>query len=79
MINQNVQSIQRNQAYMDISANNVANINTPSNKKNESKQSETNLTKEMTDQITIEKTTSANVEAIKAQDKMIGSLLDIKA
>jgi flagellar hook protein FlgE len=41
--------------------------------------SQTNLTKEMTDQISIEKTTALNVTAIKTQDEMIGSVLDMKA
>jgi len=40
--------------------------------------SQTNLAKEMTDQITIEKVAAANVEAIRTQDQMMGSLLDIK-
>lgn len=44
-----------------------------------SEKSQTNLTKEITDQITIEKVTAANVEAIRTQDKMLGSLLDLKA
>jgi flagellar hook-associated protein FlgK len=41
--------------------------------------SQTNLAKEITDQITIENATAANVEAIRTQDKMLGSLLDLKA
>ena len=44
-----------------------------------SEKSQTNLSKEITDQITIEKVTAANVEAIRTQDKMLGSLLDLKA
>ncbi|HEX5623449.1 MAG TPA: flagellar basal body rod C-terminal domain-containing protein [Sulfuricurvum sp.] len=44
-----------------------------------SKESQTNLTKELTDQITIEKVTDANVQAIRTQNEMMGSLLDIKA
>lgn len=46
---------------------------------NKSEKSQTNLTKEITDQISIEKVTQANVTAIRAQDDMLGSLLDIKA
>lgn len=41
--------------------------------------SQTNLAKEITDQITIENITEANVVAIQTQDKMLGSLLDLKA
>ncbi len=44
-----------------------------------SKTSQTNLTKEITDQIAIEKVTKADVVALRAQDEMLGSLLDIKA
>lgn len=46
---------------------------------NGSKQSQTDLTKEITDQITIENVNAANVTAIKAQDNVMGALLDIKA
>lgn len=41
--------------------------------------SQTDLTKEITDQISIEKVSEANVQAIRTQDEMLGSLLDIKA
>ncbi len=44
----------------------------------ENKSSETNLTKEISDQVIIEKAIAANVTAIKTQDEMLGSLLDIK-
>ncbi len=40
--------------------------------------SQTDLSKELTDQISIEKSVGANVSAIKTQDDMFGSLLDIK-
>ena len=46
---------------------------------NKSEKSQTNLTKEITDQISIEKVTEANVSAIRTQNEMLGSLLDIKA
>lgn len=45
---------------------------------NGSKQSQTDVSKELTDQITIENTTKANVQSIRAQNEMLGSLLDIK-
>lgn len=45
---------------------------------NGSLQSQTDLAKEMTDQITIQNTTAANVQAIRTQDEMLGSLLDIR-
>ncbi len=46
---------------------------------NGSEKSQTNLTKEITDQMTIENVTAANVVAIRTQDQMLGSLLDFKA
>ncbi|MEA2110676.1 MAG: hypothetical protein U9P71_01375 [Campylobacterota bacterium] len=44
-----------------------------------SSQSQTDLSKELTDQVNIERTLEANVSAIKVKDDMFGSLLDIKA
>lgn len=41
--------------------------------------SQTDLAKELPDQMIVQGVTSANVSAIKAQDEMFGSLLDIKA
>lgn len=46
---------------------------------NGSQASQTDLSKEMTDQVVIEKAVAANVTAIRTQDEMFGSLLDIKA
>lgn len=45
---------------------------------NGSEKSQTDLSKELTEQKTIEKTTQANVQAIRTQDEMYGSLLDIR-
>ncbi len=44
-----------------------------------SKMSQTDLAKELTSQIVAEDTVAVNVSAIKTQDEMLGSLLDIKA
>lgn len=44
---------------------------------NGSAASQTDLAKEMTDQVTLERGAEANVAAIRTQDAMIGSLLDI--
>ncbi len=46
---------------------------------NGSASSQTDLSKEMTDQVLVEKAVAANVNAIRTQDEMFGSLLDIKA
>lgn len=79
-------------AWMNNSANNVANVNTSDYgaiqttidnngvgvvAQSSKTESRTDLAKEMTDQISIEKSVEANAEAIKTQDKMIGSLLDL--
>ncbi|MFA6136707.1 MAG: hypothetical protein WC667_01340 [Sulfurimonas sp.] len=46
---------------------------------NSSIKSQTDLTKEIPDQIVVQKATAVNVSAIKTQNEMFGSLLDIKA
>lgn len=43
------------------------------------KMSQTDLSKEMSDQIITQGATAVNVTAIRAQDEMLGSLLDTKA
>jgi len=70
-ISNNVNAIQTNQQMMDKSATNVANINTPN--------SNVDLSKEIPTQIVAQDVESANVSAIKTQDDMFGSLLDIKS
>ena len=44
-----------------------------------SKKSQTDLTKELTDQIVAQDAVAVNVNTVKTQDQMLGSLLDIKA
>lgn len=88
----NANSMMSMSNWMSNSANNVANLNTQdysatrttiSNSgdavvANSTKTGNpTDLAKEVTDQLTIEKSVDANVQAIKSQDKMIGSLLDL--
>ena len=46
---------------------------------NGSPKSQTNLAKEIPDQIVGQNATEVNVSAIKTQDEMLGTLLDIKA
>lgn len=43
------------------------------------KNSQTNLVKEIPNMMVAEKATAVNISAIKTQDEMLGSLLDIKA
>lgn len=99
-ISNNISSIQAHQNMMNVSANNVANVNSdgfiPSSGRvvggdnsiktnvskadnNGSKTSQTDLAKEIPDQIVAKEATALNVTAIKTQDEMLGSLLDIKA
>lgn len=69
-VNANSMMTMSNQMFK--SANNVANMNnTDANSK------QTDLSKELTDQMVIQKNLEANVEAVKTQDKMLGSLLDL--
>lgn len=46
---------------------------------NGSSRSQTDLAKEIPNQIIAQDVTAVNVQAIKTQDEMLGSLLDIKA
>jgi flagellar hook protein FlgE len=91
----NVSSLNANQTFMNNNANNIANVNSQNFKptdtvitnsgssitasSRQTNQEQTDLTKELTDQVTIKNVTEANVSAIKTQDEMFGSLLDIKA
>jgi len=59
--------------------NNSVTSNTRVSDDNGSLKSQTDLAKELPDQITVENVTSSNIAAIKTQDEMFGSLLDIKA
>ena len=70
-ISNNISSIQSHQNMMNTSASNVANMS--------NKNSNTDLAKEMTNQIVASSGTEVNASAIKTQDDMIGTLLDIKA
>jgi len=91
MIYSNINALQAHQTLMDINANNVSNVNTGKFKATDAKivdkleisayitDSGTDLTKELTDQIIIENGFKAQAPAIKTQDEMTKTLLDIKA
>ena len=86
IISSNIASLQANQTFMNTNANNIANVNTdgfiPQSTQitdNGSTKSQTNITKEITDQVIISGVNEANVSAIRTQDEMFGTLLDIKA
>ena len=86
----NSMSMQSHQTLMNINANNVANVNTKDFSAKDGRignnlevnsidtQKPTNITKEITDQITIEDGFDAQAPAIKTQNEMFGALLDIK-
>lgn len=58
--------------------NGATKANTTFSTSNGSEKSQSNLSKELTDQISIEKIAASNVQAIRTQDEMLGSLLDIR-
>lgn len=63
-----------------ISSNsNSTSANTRLSDNTGSQTSQTDIAKELTDQIVTEDAVAVNVSAIKTQDEMLGSLLDIKA
>ena len=90
MINDNISSLNAHQRLLDINANNIANVNTQKFKPdeaniqnglkvNEKKGDRVELSQEITNQIAIENGFKAQVPAIKTQDEMTKTLLDIKA
>ena len=85
----NATSMQAHQTLMDITANNVANINTEDFKAKEGRignnlevndaPMENNLAKNMVDELVISNGYKVQVPAIQTQDEMTKTLLDIKA
>jgi len=69
-ISNNVSSLQTQQQSLNTSARNIA---------NSSQKNPADLSKEIPNQIVAQNVSEVNVTAIKAQDEMLGSLLDIKA
>ena len=65
-ISNNVSSIQSNQNFLNTTAKSI-------------EKESGNLAKDMTNLVIEEDVNAVNVTAIKAQDEMLGSLLDIKA
>lgn len=74
-ISNNISSLSANQTFLNTSASNVANVSTQSGNSS----SQTDLAKEIPDQIIAQNVAGANVSAVRTEDEMIGSLLDIKA
>ena len=89
----NASSMMTHQDWMSNNANNVANVNTDGFNSTQTtiqnpnegsvqavsstSQSGTDLAREITEQIPIEKAVGANAQAVKAYDEMIGSLIDL--
>ena len=65
-ISSNISSITTNQSSLNSTAENI-------------RHAKGDLNKEIPNLITAEKTNALNTTAIKTQDEMLGSLLDIKA
>ncbi|WP_457560589.1 flagellar basal body rod C-terminal domain-containing protein [Caminibacter sp.] len=90
MIRINVNSLNAHQILMNVNANNIANVNTQNFKADDAiiennlevkvrkTDKSVDLTKEITDQIVIEDGFKAQISAIKTQDDMTKTLLDIK-
>ncbi len=90
MISSSVTSMQAHRNWMDVSANNVANINTRNFKADDTiitdgpgvsvRQTEgpTDLAEEMTDQIVIAGGFAAQTSVVRTEDEMLGTLLDMK-
>jgi len=70
-ISTNLSSIQSNQTMMNTSSNNIANAGSYKN--------QTDLNKEIPNQIVAQDVLGVNVASIKTQDQMLGTLLDMKA
>ncbi|MBD3798322.1 hypothetical protein [Sulfuricurvum sp.] len=58
--------------------NGATKANTTIVSSNGSEKSQTNLSKELSDQVTIEGVAQLNTQTIRTQDEMMGSLLDIR-
>jgi len=100
MLSSSIASMGSHSIWLDVNANNIANVNTDKFKsvdtklqedaskapkaflreglENPSGKSATELSKELTDQIPIEKGYGVNAKVIKAQNEMLGTLLDMK-
>lgn len=90
----NANSMMAHSSWMGNNANNVANVNTEEFNASQTTiqnpaegsvvastsqtEKRTDLAKELTEQVSIEKGSGANVAAVKAYDEMIGSLIDLR-
>lgn len=102
MFGSTISSMNAHSTWMDVNANNVANVNSDKFKSVDTKleegqknnpkavlreseretvedRSNTDLTKELTEQIPIEKGFGVNATVVKTEDEMLGTLMDIKS
>lgn len=77
--NVNTDGFKPTDTKLTSSSNETVSADSRLSSENGSTKSQTDLTKEIPDQITTLESVKANVNAIKTQDEMFGSLLDIKA
>jgi len=89
-MNINTTSMQAHQTLMNINANNIANVNNDNYTAKDGRIGDnlevsstdtnqpTDITKEITNQISIEDGFQAQAPVIKTEDEMIGTLLNIK-
>jgi flagellar hook protein FlgE len=87
----NSTSMTSHQTLMNVTSNNIANVNSENFTAKDAKidnnlevnirdtKNPTNLTKEITDMISTQEGFNAQAPAIKTEDEMMGTLLDMKA
>ncbi|MEA1919807.1 MAG: flagellar basal body protein [Campylobacterota bacterium] len=76
--NSNTDGFVPNRTVISENQNGSVSAQTSQTTDNGSTKSQTDLNKELSDQVIIENVNDANVAAIKTQDQMFGALLDIK-
>lgn len=102
MIGSSISSMNAHSIWMDVNANNVANVNSDKFKSIDTKieegqngnpkavlrenermsaenRSNTDLTKELTDQVSIENGFGVNASVVRTKDEMLGTLMDLKS
>lgn len=78
VVNANTDSYVPRNTSISETLNGGTKANTSLATDNGSKESQSDLAKEITAQIEVENSTMANVKSIQTQNEMLGSLLDIK-
>lgn len=101
MIGSSISSMNAHSVWMDVNANNVANVNSDKFRSTDTKiesdksgnptavlrdsgaapmdRSNTDLAKEMTDQVAVGNGFAVNASVVRTKDEMLGTLMDIKS